>query len=224
MTAALAGSRDLLAYYRRRAREYERVYEKPERQADLAALRSLVSREMEGHEVLEIACGTGYWTRVCAGRARSVLAVDLAEETLEIAQAKEYPFGKVRFGRADAYRLEEIPDDFTAGLACFWWSHVPLERLAEFLAGWHRRLGPGARVVFVDNRYVEGSSTPISRTDARGNTYQTRRLADGSSHEVLKNFPSGDELLRAIQGASQDARLVEFPYYWCLSYRVAQKG
>lgn len=222
MTAALEESLNLVAYYRRRAQEYERIYEKPERQADLAALRDLVAREMADQEVLEIACGTGYWTRVCAERARSVLAVDLAEETLAIAQAKEYPFGKVRFGKADAYRLDDVPEDFTAGLACFWWSHVPRERLPEFLAGWHRRLGPGARVAFVDNRYVEGSSTPVSRRDAGGNTYQVRRLEDGSNHEVLKNFPSGDELLRAVQDMGVEARLVELPYYWCLAYRVGR--
>ena len=97
-----AATLDLVDYYRRRAREYERIYEKPERQADLATLRELVGHELAGHGVLEIACGTGYWTQVCAAQADSVLAVDLAEETLEIARAKEYPFGKVRFGKADA--------------------------------------------------------------------------------------------------------------------------
>lgn len=215
-----AAALELVDYYRQRAQEYERIYEKPERQADLAALRDLVAREMTGHQVLEIACGTGYWTQVCADRAGSLLAVDLAEETLEIARAKEYPFGKVRFGRADAYRLEEVPGTFTAGLACFWWSHIPRERIPTFLEGWHGRLGPGARVLLLDNRFVEGSSTPLSRTDTQGNTYQRRRLADGTEHEVLKNFPSPEELLAAVQGRAREPQLTEFPYYWCLSYKI----
>ena len=213
----------LVDYYRKRAREYERSYEKPERQADLAAMKALVSHEMAGHQILEIACGTGYWTQVCAPHAGSVLAVDLVEETLELARAKEYPFGKVRFGAADAHHLEDVPGSFTAGLACFWWSHVLRERIPEFLDGWHRRLGPGARVVVMDNRYVEGSSTPISRTDSAGNTYQLRKLEDGSSHEVLKNFPSSRELEDALRGLSVAARITEFPHYWCLSYRVSPK-
>ena len=162
MRSATLDSPDLIDYYRRRAQEYERIYEKPERQTDLGALGEWVQRELAGHDVLEIACGTGYWTHVCAPVARSVLALDLAEETLEIARAKEYPFGKVRFGTADAYHLEEVPGSFTAGLACFWWSHVPRERIPEFLEGWHRRLGPGAHVLLLDNRFVEGSSTPVS--------------------------------------------------------------
>jgi len=207
-------------YYRRRAQEYERIYEKPERQADLAALRDLVSREMTDHQILEIACGTGYWTHVCADGARSVLGVDLAEETLAIARAKEYPFGKVRFGKGDAYRLEDVPGSFTAGLACFWWSHIPRERIPVFLEGWHRRLGAGAQVLLLDNRFVEGSSTPIARRDEQGNTYQSRLLEDGSSHEVLKNFPTPQELLATVQGRSREARVTELPYYWSLSYRV----
>ena len=211
---------ELVDYYRRRAKEYEQIYEKPERQADLSVLKELVSRELAGHQLLEIACGTGYWTQVCAPHAQSVLAVDLAEETLEIARAKEYPFGKVRFGIADAYRLEDVPGTFTAGLACFWWSHIPRARRRGFLDGWHRRLGPGAKVLLLDNRYVEGSSTPLSRTDAAGDSYQLRRLADGSAHEVLKNFPDSRELLESVQGLAREVRITELPYYWCLSYQL----
>jgi demethylmenaquinone methyltransferase/2-methoxy-6-polyprenyl-1,4-benzoquinol methylase len=223
MTEDTTPSHELVDYYRRRAREYERIYEKPERQTDLAALKDLLSRELAGHQILEIACGTGYWTQVCAACAASVLAVDLAEETLELARAKEYPFGKVRFGSADAYHLEAVPGSFTAGLACFWWSHIPRERIPAFLAGWHQRLGTGAKVLFLDNRYVAGSSTPISRTDDLGNTYQSRRLEDGSTHEVLKNFPSAQELLAAVHGRSLEAKITELPYYWCLSYQVGPR-
>ena len=34
-------------------------------------------------------------------------------------------------------------------------------------------VAPGALIAFLDNRYVEGSSTPVSRRDAEGNSYQT---------------------------------------------------
>jgi hypothetical protein len=46
----------------------------------------------------------------------------------------------------------------------------------------------------LDNRYVEGSSTPVTERDAEGNGYQSRKLADGSTHLVLKNFPTEAEL------------------------------
>ncbi len=211
----------LLEYYRLRAREYERIYEKPERQADLAMLRERIPRELADRDVLEIACGTGYWTQVCAPAARSILAVDLAKETLDIACAKEYAFGKVRFGQADAYALDDLKGPFDAGLAAFWWSHIPHRRIPEFLEGWHRRLGSGARVVLLDNRYVEGSSTPLSRTDGAGDTYQLRKLADGTVHEVLKNFPGRAELEQVLGPSAADFEWVELPYYWVALYTVA---
>jgi demethylmenaquinone methyltransferase/2-methoxy-6-polyprenyl-1,4-benzoquinol methylase len=100
----------------------------------------------------------------------------------------------------------------------FWWSHVPKAGLRAFLRGFHGVLSPGARVVFVDNNYVEGSSTPISFTDGQGNTYQRRRLEDGSRHEVLKNFPTESELRAALEGMADEARVVTLRYYWILSY------
>ena len=211
----------LLEYYRRRAREYERIYDKPERQADLAVLRERLPRLLAGRDVLEIACGTGYWTLACAPAARSILATDLTEETLAIARAKDYPPGRVRFAEADAYTLEGLEGRFDAGLACFWWSHLPKERIPAFLGTWHRRLGPGARVVLLDNRYVAGSSTPLSRADAAGNTYQARKLADGTEHEVLKNFPTREELAGVLEGRASGLEWLELPYYWCLAYTIA---
>jgi hypothetical protein len=82
----------------------------------------------------------------------------------------------------------------------------------------HGRLEPGVRVVICDNREVPGSTTPITRRDADGNTYQQRRLADGSRHEVLKNFPSRDEALAALGPRAVNPRWIESTYYWTLVY------
>ena len=204
-------------YYAQRAAEYEKIYAKPERQADLARMRSDIPALFEGRRVLEIACGTGYWTPLIAARAESVVALDYNEETLAIARTKPYPRANVRFVQGDAYALPEWRDRFSAAYAGFWWSHVPLSRLDAFLRALHRRLEPGALVAFMDNRYVEGSSTPLSRRDGEGNTYQTRRLDDGSTHEVLKNFPTPRELRERL-GA--EARVTEYEYYWVASYRI----
>jgi hypothetical protein len=95
---------------------------------------------------------------------------------------------------------------------------VARSRLPAWLAQLHARLQPGARVVMLDNSYVEGSSTPLSRRDAEGNSYQQRRLDDGSMHEVLKNFPTRSEVLALLGGAAQQAAWIEYPHYWVLSY------
>jgi SAM-dependent methyltransferase len=208
------------AYYARRAREYERIYDKPERQADLARLRADIPALFEGETVLEIACGTGYWTPLIAARARSVLAVDYAVETLEVARSKTYEKQNVDFQQGDAYDLPAWPQKFSACYAGFWWSHIPLERIDSFLTGLHTRLAPGARVAFMDNLYVEGSSTPLARRDAAGNTYQERRLADGSRHEVQKNFPADGELEARLARAGSEVRVTRYQYYWLASYRI----
>jgi demethylmenaquinone methyltransferase/2-methoxy-6-polyprenyl-1,4-benzoquinol methylase len=204
-------------YYARRAAEYEKIFDKPERQADLARMRIDIPGLFVNQRVLEIACGTGYWTPLIAEQAESVLATDYNEEPLAIAKSKTYRKGNVTFAQADAYALPDRGQKFSACYAGFWWSHVPLRKMAGFLKNLEKVLQPGATVAFMDNRYVEGSSTPISRKDADGNTYQTRRLADGSSHEVLKNFPTPLEL-RARLG--NEVRYVEYEYYWVASYRI----
>jgi SAM-dependent methyltransferase len=208
----------MISYYAERAAEYERIYHKPERQDDLRWLSDFVGRTFSGADVFELACGTGYWTEVLARWAASVVATDINEEVLAIARSKPIDIRKTTFRREDAYNLPIIPQRFTGGSAVFWWSHVPKARLRDFLRGFHRIFSPDARVVFIDNCYVEGSSTPISRTDEHGDTYQIRRLDDGSTHEVLKNFPTGSELHAAVEDLADDVRVEFLRYYWIFSY------
>jgi ubiquinone/menaquinone biosynthesis C-methylase UbiE len=208
-------SPELVDYYRHRAAEYEAIYAKRERQRDLAHLREAIPARLRGARVLEIACGTGYWTQLVAAVAAQVVATDLAEEPMQIARSKTYARDPV-FSIADAYALPEALGRFDAALAVFWWSHVPRQRIGEFLASLHRRLEPGARVVLMDNLYVEGSSTAISEIDVHGNTYQLRRLGDGSEVRVLKNFPSEDELRSQLPGRLSYEAL---EYYWLAQYR-----
>jgi demethylmenaquinone methyltransferase/2-methoxy-6-polyprenyl-1,4-benzoquinol methylase len=214
-------SAELQRYYARRAAEYETIYAKPERQADLARLRTGVADAFRGRSVIEIACGTGYWTPHIARHAARVDAFDINAETLAIARTKAMDPARVRFALADAYALPAPGQRYDAAFAGFWWSHVTKGDLPRFLQGLHRVLAAGARVVFIDNRYVAGSSTPISRTDPDGNTWQSRALADGSRHEVLKNFPEPAALKAAVQpyAAAVEVRLID--YYWWLDYTLA---
>jgi len=208
-------------YYSARASEYDGIYRKPERQPDLRAMEAWISRVFKGRSsVLELACGTGYWTQFFAPGAARVVALDAAEQTLQIARTRVAQ-DKVEFVLGDAYDLPLRAASFDAAFAGFWWSHVPLDRVQQFLAGLHRVLRPGALVVFIDNRYVEGSSTPVSERDADGNTFQVRSLKDGSRHRVLKNFPSRDALLRAVEPFASSAAYREWEHFWALEYTLA---
>jgi demethylmenaquinone methyltransferase/2-methoxy-6-polyprenyl-1,4-benzoquinol methylase len=214
----------LETYYARRAAEYEKIYHKPERQSDLARLRADLPALFDGERVLELACGTGYWTPLIAARAQSVVALDLNEETLQLARTKPYPKKNVTFQQGDAYALPAWPEKFSACFAGFWWSHIPLSRLDGFLEGLSAKLATGARVAFLDNRYVAGSSTPISRRDADGNGYQQRQLADGTTHEVLKNFPTAGQMEKRLGRHGGDVRFTNYQYYWVATYRIMSAG
>ena len=207
----------MLKYYAARALEYDRVYDKPERQADLHALKQWLPARFLGRQVLEVACGTGYWTQVIAPVASKMLALDAAPETLQIARAR-VASRKVSFVEGDAYALPGGRGPFTAAFAGFWFSHVPVQRRRRFLQDLGAALEPGARVVLLDNTFVDGSSTPIAGSDADGNTYQLRALDDGSTHRVLKNFPTEAELLALAAGAGTAATYKAFKYYWVLEY------
>jgi demethylmenaquinone methyltransferase/2-methoxy-6-polyprenyl-1,4-benzoquinol methylase len=124
----------------------------------------------------------------------------------------------VEFLRADAYALPNTLRGYDALFAGFWWSHVPLARLDGFLAGCMRAVGPGALLAFLDGRYVEGSSTAILRRDGEGNTYQERKLGDGSVHEVLKNYPQESELIQRASRYGWGANVELLPYHWLLSF------
>lgn len=140
-----AATTDLVDDYKRRAAYYERVYFKPERQADLRAMEAWVADAFAGRRVLELACGTGWWTPHGASRARQ----------------------------------------------------------------------------WLDNRFVQTSNLPITRRDAEGNTYQNRSVDDGSVHEVLKNFPTADELRTLLAARATGFQWTAWTHDWAASWTVA---
>lgn len=213
-----AEGKDLAAYYARSVETIEQVYAKPERQEDLAILKEKVREALRDHRVLEIACGTGYWTAQLAQSATSVLATDINREMIEAAKAKPFPAGKVRFALADAFDLQ-VDGTFSACFAGFWWSHVRKQDQTAFLDQLRTRLGKDAHLVLIDNIYVEGSSTPIARTDLDGNTYQIRTLADGTRNEVIKNFPTDSALRKKMAATLKDIRIFRLKHYWMLTGR-----
>ena len=211
---------EMTDYYAKRASEYECVYQKPERQKNLKALQTTLSESFRGLDVLEIACGTGYWTQFACRSAKSILATDYNEEVLAIAREKDYGDCPVKFVKADAYVLDEVNGMFSAALVGFWWSHIPKSKLDGFLQVLHSKLSRGATVIVMDNRYVVNSSTPISRTDDESNTYQIRQLSDGSNHEVLKNFSSRQDFIEKITPLSKKCEFNELEYFWIAEYNL----
>jgi SAM-dependent methyltransferase len=207
------------AYYRERAAEYDKFYEISERQSDLARLRAWLAERARGRTILEVAAGTGYWTEAAASVAKAIIATDYNPETLAIAAKR--PLGpNVTLLAADAYNLPEFTEPFDAGMAHLWWSHVEKRRQLEFLRHFAGHLQPEALVLMIDQIYVKGLSAPTSRQDEWGNLYSLRKLANGSSYEIMKNYPSDEELRDSFASVCDHISVMRLHHFWALSARV----
>ena len=212
-------SPDMLAYYAARAPIYDAVYMRPERQDDIAFFQRHIPERLAGRRVLEVACGTGYWTPGIAARAQSVVATDANEEPMAFARLRPGAH-EVHFRQANVYSLPDDLGRFDAAFAGLWFSHVPIEVRLDFLAGLHRHLLPGARVLLLDNTAIQCRELPIVETDTQGNTFQHRPLPDGSVHRVLKNFPGEAELRALVAPVADGVQFMAREHFWLLDYQL----
>lgn len=208
---------NLIEYYNQRASEYELIYQKPERQKDLQKIKEQLKQVFSGRSVLEIACGTGYWTETIAEAAEKILATDVNEAVLDLAQKKQYPRNNVVFSKIDIDDLTLRPN-YNALFGGFIWSHIEKGSLDDFLHKINSLVPPGSIICFLDNKYVEKSSTPIAYTDEDGNTYQIRKLQD-EEFLILKNFPSMRFLYNSVEEYDRQAKVIELEYYWLVIYQ-----
>jgi SAM-dependent methyltransferase len=192
--------REQAEYYRARAGEYDQEYE---REPDLQSLDDVVVGLPIGGDVLELACGTGQWTRLLATRGHRVTAVDAAPEMVAVAK-KRVAGLDVEFVQADLFAWRP-PRRFDTVFFSFWLSHVPPARFAAFCELVGSALRPGGRACFVDDgpgrvaaeEVITGQPAPAAR----------RRLDDGSAYRIVKLFPEPEQLVRAWEAQGWSARV-----------------
>lgn len=214
---------DLSAYYSSRVATCDTVYAQPDRQEEFALLRERVAALVQGQNVLELACGSGYWTAVLAESAHSVLATDNNPLMLQAAQARDLPQQKVQLARIDAFELDlasNLVSNCSACFAGFFWAHVKREQQTELLARVRQAIGKDGLLILIDDNYLEEDTAPVARTDAEGNTYQIETLADGERYEYVKNFPSDSALRKKFSGVARDIRILRLQHSWMLSCRL----
>ena len=71
-----------------------------------------INNERDLGEVIEFGCGTGYFTKVAARNAKSVIATDLSDKMLEIAETKLKEFQNITVQKADCRATSFIPGKF----------------------------------------------------------------------------------------------------------------
>ena len=212
-------SAQMKAYYDARAPYYDAVYLKPERRADISFLSEYFPRRLRGREAIEAACGTGYWTQHIAPAASRMVATDLTADPLEFARLRPGT-SLVEFRQLDAYSLPRSLGAFSGAFAGLWFSHVPIRARRALLSFLHALLLPGSRVVFIDNNQAQLRNSPIAETDDDGNTYQLRQLRDGSTHRVLKNFPTETDLTELVADCCANATFRELENCWLFEYEL----
>jgi len=179
---------DQVEYYRRRAGEYDvTAY------GNVAAFRARIARlvaEMRpAGSVLEIACGTGLWTEALAKWADTVTAIDAAPEMVAIARDR-VRLASVSFEVADVFSWDP-GTRFDVIFFSAWLSHVPASRFGQFWQLLRSLLAGNGQVLFIDEPVdVRGKETYVAGRDE----VVERRLCDGSTFRVIKNFVDPQEL------------------------------
>ena len=167
---------------------------------------------------VDVAAGTGYWTEVAAPVCKAITATDSVTETLAVA-AKRHLSANVDLLAADAFALPPFASAFDVGMANLWWSHVEKQRQQEFLSGFVGRLDQDAVVLMIDQIYVEGICPQMSRYDEWDNRYELRKLQNGAIYEIVKNYPSDEELLNSFAPFGEDVKILRLDHFWALSAR-----
>jgi demethylmenaquinone methyltransferase/2-methoxy-6-polyprenyl-1,4-benzoquinol methylase len=173
-----------LAYYRARAAEYDETsYGAVTGERD--AIPGLVDAMRIDGDVLEIAGGTGMWTRELARVARSVTYLDGAPEMAALARER-VTAPNVSFEVADVFDYEP-QRQFDVVFFAAWISHVPLSRFDAFWSVVGAALAPGGRALFLDELPARAHHEPAP-FDSGDGSLARRKLIDGSEHVLVKVF------------------------------------
>jgi 2-polyprenyl-3-methyl-5-hydroxy-6-metoxy-1,4-benzoquinol methylase len=180
-----------IAYYRARAQEYDESLNltenaPPETKDDpqaneFTALMETVSALPPVQSVLELAGGTGIWTQLLAQIGQSITVVDASQEMLTINYEKVQS-ARVNYIQADLFTWKP-EQQYDLVFFAFWLSHVPPERLDDFLDVVKSATNPGGKIVIVDQS--EATEEEIAVTDG---IEQARTLADGRQFTIVKVY------------------------------------
>lgn len=192
-----------LDYYRARATEYDATFVPYMDPALDPVLERLRAKNIRG-EVLELASGTGYWTRHLSGLAERVTALDGSAEMIE--EARRHALPNVDFRQQDLF--DWTPDrQWDAVFFAHWLAHVPDDKFDAFWAAVRRAVRPDGVVEFVD---VTDHERRLEQKDDQEPAVAVRRsLKDGRSFRIVKVFRSPAELEERLTALGWTCRVDE---------------
>jgi demethylmenaquinone methyltransferase/2-methoxy-6-polyprenyl-1,4-benzoquinol methylase len=215
-----------IEYYRARAGEYDQWWFRtgrydrgPEFNARWNAEVETVERALGGWLVarrprtaLELACGTGLFTRRLAPRVGELTAIDASPEVIAINRGR-VAADNVEYVEADlfSWRPERHYD---AVFFSFWLSHVPAERFAAFWDTVAAALAPGGEAYLIDSVFDTTSTAKDHVLPARDAGVVTRKLNDGREFRIVKFFYRPDELAAKLSALGWRAAIGQTQNYF----------
>lgn len=217
---------DQIAYYRARAPEYDAWWFRTGRfdrgaennaawNADVSHVEHAVVdmlAKTRPSRVLELACGTGLFTRHLATRVEHVTAVDASPEVIAI-NGDRVGAANVDYVQADLFDFEP-PARYDLVFMGFWLSHVPHARFDAFWAMVRRASKPDAFAYVVDSAHDPTSHAIDHRTPDRHAGTATRRLDDGREFRIVKVFWEPGTLTMRLRACGFDAQLAQTKRYF----------
>lgn len=206
---------ETIEYYQMRAGEYDKVYTRdhPGRQAELAELYALSRQTLRGCNVLDLACGTGYWTRLISEKAASIIGVDINSATIREAEKKTYNC-PVKFVLADIFEAPFKPGEFDGLLMTFLLSHVRRQDLDQMARKIKGILRPGSPAFLCDNNLICEMKPDLIWDKEHINSYKRRTLESGREYRILKNYFEADELRGILENWGTVEKMMFNTYYW----------
>jgi demethylmenaquinone methyltransferase/2-methoxy-6-polyprenyl-1,4-benzoquinol methylase len=189
--------REQINYYRARADEYDEWFFRQgrydrgaEHRAEWLAEIDLVGAALQAAlprgRMLELACGTGLWTRRLAEQHQWVVAVDASPEAIALNRDR-VKSSNVEYLLADLFEWVPPTSSFDAVFFGFWLSHVPPSKFEAFWAMVRAALKPRGVVFFVDSLF-EQDATARDHVEIDRSGVVRRRLNDGREFNVVKIF------------------------------------
>jgi ribosomal protein S18 acetylase RimI-like enzyme/SAM-dependent methyltransferase len=205
--------RDQMTYYDDRAAVYEDLWFRrgvhdvgPEENArwfeETALVEAMVADLDASGDVLDLAAGSGLWTRLLAPRARRLVAVDASPRMLK-RNRERYGEPHVEYALADIFSWD-TDDRFDLIVMGFFISHVPPGRVGELWARLRAWLRPGGCVWLVDERWRPGFPT-AGRRSLGGPSHAHRRRLGGRHYTIVKLFYTPEEIAAMLHALGWDA-------------------
>jgi SAM-dependent methyltransferase len=217
---------DQIDYYRARAGEYDEWWFRSGRydrgpgfntrwQAEAATVEVALEAWLSTRRprtLLELACGTGLFTRHLAPRVPRITAVDASPEVLALNRGR-VAAANVEYIQADLFSWRPAVQ-YDAVFFSFWLSHVPDSLFAAFWGSVANALGPGGAVYLIDSAFDPSSTAKDHVLPEPDAGIVTRKLNDGREFRIVKRFWQPGALAARLGELGWSAAVVQTPSYF----------